>query len=145
MQSQENRTARLFPLLLLALLGACARGGDHDAVVAVPVVPKALPAATAPPLDPKAVEARLQQCRAALEAAIAPGFLTNASFDNGRPILWVGPAWKQATPAIRHALARNAACFFRSGDESQPIRYSVYDNASDREVAVWDFTHLLIL
>lgn len=123
-------------------LVACAR----DESVPVPAKPVAArPAVAAPAPDKAVVEARMQQCRAALEAALKPGLLTNASFDNGRPILWVGPEWKKATPAVRHALARDAACFFRSGDESQTMRYSVYDNATDREIAIWDHTHLLIL
>lgn len=124
-------------------LAACSRSEE----VATPAKAAAseVPVSSSPAPDKAVVEARLAQCRAALEAALEPGLLTNASFDNGRPILWVGPAWKQTTPAIRHALARDAACFFRSGDESRPIRYSVYDQATDREIAVWDYTHLLIL
>lgn len=124
-------------------LANCTRDDKAD-VQAKATTPPAAAAVAVPP-DKAVVEARMRGCRATLEAAIAPGLLTNASFDNGRPILWVGPAWKGTTPAVRHALARDAACFFRSGDETRPIRYSVYDNASDREIAVWDYTHLLIL
>ena len=124
-------------------LAACSRSEEVNAP-ATSVAPP-VPVAAAPAPDKAVVEARLKECSASLKAALEPGLLNNASFDNGRPILWAGPAWKQTTPAIRHALARDAACFFRSGDESRPIRYSVYDQATDREIAIWDYTHLLIL
>ena len=127
---------------LAGLLAACSPTGENKPPAAK--VPTQAPAASAP-VNKAVAEARLRECSAALKAALEPGLLNNASFDNGRPILWVGPAWKQTTPAIRHALARDAACFFRSGDESRPIRYSVYDQATDREIAIWDYTHLLIL
>lgn len=84
----------------------------------------------------------MQECRANLEAALPTGLVRNASVDNGRPKLWVGPAWHQATPEARQALARDAACFFLSGDESKTIRFSVYDD-SDREVAVWNLSQLV--
>lgn len=84
----------------------------------------------------------MQECRASLEAALPTGLVRNASVDNGRPKLWVGPAWHQATPESRQAIARDAACFFLSGDESKTIRFSVYDD-SDREVAVWNLSQLV--
>jgi hypothetical protein len=84
----------------------------------------------------------MQECRASLEAALPSGLVRNASVDNGRPKLWVGPAWRQSTPAAKEALARNAACFFLSGDESKTIRFSVYDD-NDREVAVWNLSRLV--
>lgn len=125
-------------------LAACSRDEGASEPANKPIA-SPQPAVAGPAPDKAVVEARLKECSAALKAALEPGLLNNASFDNGRPILWVGPAWKQTTPAIRHSLARNAACFFRSGDESRPIRYSVYDQATDREIAIWDYTHLLIL
>ena len=75
-------------------------------------------------------------------AALPTGLVRNASVDNGRPKLWVGPAWHQSTPAAKQALARDAACFFLSGDESKTIRFSIYDD-SDREVAVWNLSQLV--
>ena len=76
-------------------LTACSRSEE----VATPAKAAAseVPVSSSPAPDKAVVEARLAQCRAALEAALEPGLLTNASFDNGRPILWVGPAWKQTT------------------------------------------------
>ena len=90
-----------------------------------------------------AMAARFQQCRQKLEAAIPSGLVTNASVDNGRPKLWVGPAWRTATPEVREALARDTACFFLSGDDSSTIKFSIY-NANGREVAVWNLTHLVM-
>lgn len=84
----------------------------------------------------------MKACRASLEAALPTGLVRNASVDNGRPKLWVGPAWHRSTPAAKEALARDAACFFLSGDESKTIRFSVYDD-SDREVAVWNLSELV--
>ena len=84
----------------------------------------------------------MRQCRASLEAAIPTGLVRNASVDNGRPKLWVGPAWGQSTPRVKEALARDAACFFLNGDESKTIKFSVYDD-SDREVAVWNISQLV--
>ncbi len=84
----------------------------------------------------------MQECRASLEAALPTGLVRNASVDNGRPKLWVGPAWHQSTPAVKEALARETACFFLSGDESKTIRFSVYDD-NDREVAVWNLSQLV--
>ena len=86
--------------------------------------------------------ARMKECRARLEAALSTDLVRNASVDNGRPKLWVGPAWHQSTLAAKEALARDAACFFLSGDESKTIRFSVYDD-SDREVAVWNLSQLV--
>ena len=128
-------------IALAAVLAACSPAAEENTPAAAPAL---VPEASAP-VNKALAEARLRECSAALKAALEPGLLNNASFDNGRPILWVGPAWKGTTPAIRHSLARDAACFFRSGDESNPIRYSVYDQATDREIAIWDYTHLLIL
>lgn len=92
--------------------------------------------------DKAAVDARMRECRANLEATLLTGLVHNASVDNGRPKLWVGPAWRQSTPAQKEALARDAACFFLSGDESKTIKFSVYDD-SGREVAVWNFSRLV--
>lgn len=90
-----------------------------------------------------AMDARFQQCRQKLEAAIPTGLVTNASVDNGRPKLWVGPAWRTATPEVQEALARDTACFFLSGDDSSTIKFSIY-NANGREVAVWNLTYLVM-
>ncbi|MEO6102144.1 MAG: hypothetical protein ABIP44_00720 [Pseudoxanthomonas sp.] len=84
----------------------------------------------------------MQQCRARLEAGLQTGLVRNASVDNGRPKLWVGPPWHQATAAAKEALARDAACFFLSGDESRTLKFSVYDD-SDEEVAVWNLSQLV--
>lgn len=143
MRANENLKS-FWWIALVAVLSACSPAADKSAPTAAAPAPAPAPAVTAP-VNKAVAEARLRECSAALKAALKPGLLNNASFDNGRPILWVGPGWKQTTPAIRHSLARDAACFFRSGDESSPIRYSVYDQATDREIAIWDYTHLLIL
>ena len=87
--------------------------------------------------------ANMQGCRARLETAMRDQVVSNASVDNGRPILWVGPGWKATSPAIRDKVVRDTACFFVSGDETQTIRFSVYDMATDQELAVWNHTHLV--
>ncbi len=110
----------------------------------MPAAP-AQPAAVAQAPDTAKTQARMQACRERLEAAIPLGLVTNASVDNGRPILWIGPAWKKSGPETKAGLARDAACFFLSGDESKAIKFSVYDNATDTEVAVWNLTQLVIL
>jgi hypothetical protein len=143
MRANDNLKS-LWWIALVAVFSACSPAVDKDAPAVKAPAPTPVPEASAP-VNKALAEARLRECSAALKAALKPGLLNNASFDNGRPILWVGPAWKQTTPAIRHSLARDAACFFRSGDESRPIRYSVYDQATDSEIAIWDYTHLLIL
>lgn len=125
-------------LLLAFALAACSQAkapADNPA-------PKPLLAAAPTPVQ---ATARLGECRTQLEAALKQGTVTNASFDNGRPILWVGAPWKTATTETRVALSRQAACFFLSGDESKTIRFSVYDNDSDREVAVWNHDALVEL
>lgn len=131
-------TAFLFALLL----GACSpEAGSPTATVASPSAPEK----PAPPIatpDKATAEARMRECRASLEAALPSGLVRNASVDNGRPKLWVGPAWHQSTSPAKEALARDAACFFLSGDESKTIRFSVYDD-SDREVAVWNLSQLV--
>ena len=69
--------------------------------------------------------------------------VSNASVDNGRPILWVGTAWKTTPAAMQQKVVRDTACFFLSGDDARTIRFSVYDTASDRELAVWNHTYLV--
>lgn len=88
------------------------------------------------------IDARMRECRASLEAALPTGLVRNASVDNGRPKLWVGPAWHRSTPAVKEAVAREAACFFLSGDESKTIKFSVYDDSAT-EVAVWNLSQLV--
>ena len=130
-------------LLLAVVLAATACSPTADQVG--PATPAAgAVSARKPALGKAQIAARFQQCREKLEAAIAPGLVTNASVDNGRPKLWVGPAWRTATPAVQEALARDAACFFLSGDESETIMFSIYDTANGREVAVWNRTHLVM-
>jgi hypothetical protein len=85
----------------------------------------------------------MQACRAKLEAGIPMGMVVNASADNGRPILWVGPAWQRSPVKDREALARDTACFFLSGDDSKTLKFSIYDQSTDREVAVWDRSRLI--
>lgn len=85
----------------------------------------------------------MQQCRASLEAGIPAGLVINAAADNGRPILWVGSAWQGASKKDKESLARDTACFFLSGDESKTLKFSIYDQGTDREVAVWDRTRLI--
>ena len=122
------------------LLAACSPPADKPAAPTPAASPA--PAAVRAPPDEATAAARMQECRASLEAALPGGLVRNASVDNGRPKLWVGPAWHQATPEARQALARDAACFFLSGDESKTIRFSVYDD-NDREVAVWNLSQLV--
>ena len=69
--------------------------------------------------------------------------VSNASVDNGRPILWVGPAWKTTPPATQERVVLDTACFFVSGDETRSIKFSVYDTATDQELAVWNHTYLV--
>lgn len=145
-----TRTGIATAALLFALLpGACSRQADGPSPLGSPApastaaptpVPVVVPAPTA--RDKATVDARMQECRTRLEAGLSTGLVRNASVDNGRPKLWVGPAWHRSTPAAREALARDAACFFLSGDESKTIRFSVYDD-SDREVAVWNLSQLV--
>ncbi len=124
---------------LALLLGACSPKLD------APEAPAATPGSAAPATaqDPARTAARMQECRARLEAGIPAGLVINAAADNGRPILWVGPAWKEASNKDKEALARDTACFFLSGDESRTLKFSVYDQGTDREVAVWDRTRLV--
>lgn len=131
-------------LLCAVALTACA-----CSPVAEPAAAPAATTITPPPVQrakptKTVMEARFDECRRALEAAIPAGLVTNASVDNGRPKLWVGPAWRNATPAVQEALARDAACFFLSGDESGTIMFSIYDTANGRELAVWNRTHLVM-
>lgn len=130
-------------LLLAVALATAACSPAADQVEPVASTASAVPASK-PALSKTQITARFQQCREKLEAAIAPGLVTNASVDNGRPKLWVGPAWRTATPAVQEALARDTACFFLSGDESGTIMFSIYDTANGREVAVWNRTHLVM-
>ena len=124
------------------LLPACSPPTGKPATPApARIAARAAPAATVV-VDKATADARMQECRTNLEAALPSGLVRNASVDNGRPKLWVGPAWHQSTPAAKEALARDAACFFLSGDESKTIRFSVYDD-SDREVAVWNLSQLV--
>ena len=128
--------------LAACLLGACSPGNDAPAPVATSPAPPVAAKAPVMAADKATTDARMRECRANLEAGLSSGLVRNASVDNGRPKLWVGPAWHQSTRAAKEALARDAACFFLSGDESKTIRFSVYDD-SDREVAVWNLSQLL--
>jgi hypothetical protein len=129
--------AAMFPLALL--LGACSPG---PGTVAGPAGAHKRAATVAPP-TPAQAAARMQQCRAKLEAGMPVGLVINASVDNGRPILWVGSAWEKRSAQDRESLARDAACFFLSGDESRTLKFSIYDQSTDREVAVWDHSRLI--
>lgn len=131
----------LLVVAVIATATACSPGTDQTET---PATTTNTPAVEKKPKPTQAaMEARFQQCRQKLEAAIPTGLVTNASVDNGRPKLWVGPAWRSATPAVQEAIARDAACFFLSGDDSSTIKFSIY-NANGREVAVWNLTHLVM-
>ena len=134
---KTGMAAVLFPIVFL--LAACSPAADDPAASA------ATPArmATIAPPSPAQAAARMQECRAKLEAGIPLGLVINASVDNGRPILWVGPAWQKSTQEAKESLARNAACFFLSGDESETIKFSIYEQTTDREVAVWNLSRLI--
>lgn len=134
-----KRGGSIVLLSLMSLLGACSPAGD------APTAPAAAAASTAKiaALDPAKVAARMQECRARLEAGIPTGMVINASADNGRPVLWVGPAWQQSPAKDKESLARDTACFFLSGDESRTLKFSIYEQSTDREVAVWDRSHLI--
>lgn len=134
-------TATLSGALLLAACSPPTGKPATPAAAAVPVPARIAPAAMVM-ADKATIDARMRECRVSLEAALPSGLVRNASVDNGRPKLWVGPAWHQSTPAAKQALARDAACFFLSGDESKTIRFSIYDD-SDREVAVWNLSQLV--
>ena len=131
----------MFLLVVAMIMIACSPAADQTATSATTT--NAPPAERKPKPTKAAMEARFQQCRQKLEAAIPSGLVTNASVDNGRPKLWVGPAWRTATPEVQEALARDTACFFLSGDDSSTIKFSIY-NANGREVAVWNLTHLVM-
>ena len=131
----------MFLLVVAMIMTACSPPADQTATSATTT--NAPPAERKPKPTKAAMEARFQQCRQKLEAAIPSGLVTNASVDNGRPKLWVGPAWRTATPEVQEALARDTACFFLSGDDSSTIKFSIY-NANGREVAVWNLTHLVM-
>ena len=131
----------MFLLVVAMIMTACSPAADQTATSATTT--NAPPAERKPKPSKVAMEARFQQCRQKLEAAIPSGLVTNASVDNGRPKLWVGPAWRTATPEVQEALARDTACFFLSGDDSSTIKFSIY-NANGREVAVWNLTHLVM-
>lgn len=126
-------------LSILFLLGACSPAADAPAT-STDAPPRAAEAAKPSPAQ---TAARMQECRAKLEAGIPSGMVINASADNGRPILWVGPAWKNSAQQAKESLARDTACFFLSGDESKTLKFSIYDQATDREVAVWDRSRLI--
>ena len=128
--------AVLFPIMFL--LVACSPAADAPTASAV-----APARTTVAPLSPAQTAARMQECRAKLEAGIPAGLVINASVDNGRPILWVGPAWQKSTREAKESLARDAACFFLSGDESKTIKFSIYEQTTDREVAVWNLSRLI--
>lgn len=127
----------LFPIVFL--LFACSPAAD------APTAPAGAPARaeTVAPPSPAQAAARMQKCREKLEAGIPLGLVINASVDNGRPILWVGPAWQKSTREAKESLARDAACFFLSGDESKTIKFSIYEQTTDREVAVWNLSRLI--
>ena len=134
------RTGGTIALLSLALLlGACSPAAD------APITPATMPASTAKAAaaDPARTAARMQECRAKLEAGIPAGMVINASADNGRPILWVGPAWQRSPSKDKESLARYTACFFLSGDESKTLKFSIYEQSTDREIAVWDRSRLI--
>jgi len=126
----------LFPIVFLLI--ACSPAADNPEASAA-----SAPIATVAPPDPAQTAARMQECRAKLEAGIPRGLVINASADNGRPILWVGPAWRKSKQEEKESLARDAACFFLSGDESKTIKFSVYEQGTDREVAVWNLSRLV--
>lgn len=126
-------------LSMMFLLGACSPAADTPAPSAAP---SSRAADVARP-SPVQTAARMQECRARLEAGIPSGLVINASADNGRPVLWVGPAWRKTPQQDKEALARDTACFFLSGDESKTLKFSIYDQATDREVAVWDRSRLI--
>ena len=138
MHSQPGRAAGAAAVLLL--VAACSPG--RDAAVGSTTAQAPTAAAKAP--DPARVAARMQECRAKLEAAIPTGLVINASADNGRPILWVGPGWQSSPKQDKETLARDTACFFLSGDDqSRTLKFSIYDQSTDREVAVWDRSRLV--
>lgn len=130
-------TVILFAIVFL--LVACSPAADDPAASAGAPAP----VAKVVPPNPAQAAARMQECRAKLEAGIPLGLVVNASVDNGRPILWVGPAWRKSTREAKESLARDAACFFLSGDESKTMKFSIYEQATDREVAVWNLSRLI--
>lgn len=132
-------TAAISVLSIALLLGACSPAADAPATSAV--APRQAADTTKP--NPAQTAARMRECRATLEAGIPSGMVINASADNGRPVLWVGPAWKKSAREAKESLARDTACFFLSGDESRTLKFSIYDQTTDREVAVWDRSRLI--
>ena len=133
---KTGMVAALFAIVFL--LVACSPADDPAASAAA-----SARVVTAAPRSPAQTAARMQECRTKLEAGIPTGLVINASVDNGRPILWVGPAWQKSTREAKESLARDAACFFLSGDESKSIKFSIYEQTTDREVAVWNLSRLI--
>lgn len=131
---------------VLSLTTSCARQAE-PATATTSAAPTQQSVPTAPAAvatrDPRHAVAKMQECRARLEAAVSQQLVSNASVDNGRPILWVGPAWKASPQAVQEQLVRDTACFFVSGDETRTIRFSLYDTATDQELSVWNHTHLV--
>ena len=101
------------------------------------------PVPTATPEQKQRALQRMQACRVRLEAAMKNQIVSNASVDNGRPILWVGAAWTTTAPAMQEKMVLDTACFFISGDDTRTIKFSVYDTATDQELAVWNHTYLV--
>ena len=136
LSQKTGMAAVLFPIVFL--LVACSPVADAPTASAVAPAHTTVAAPS-----PAQAAARMQECRAKLEAGIPAGLVINASVDNGRPILWVGPAWQKSARETKETLARDAACFFLSGDESKGIKFSIYEQSTDREVAVWNLSRLV--
>lgn len=144
-------------VLSVTLLAHCAKREPDEAFgeglsttpreVSKPTVSSAAPSGPTPAPTPSLIAnkaARLEECRTKLKAAIPLDLITNMSFDNGRPKLWVGPTWHKIDITAKEGLAREAACFFLAGDETKAITFPIYDGMTGKEIAEWKFTKLAV-
>ena len=141
-------------VLCVGLLTQCAKREPDEAFgEGLSTTPRTepQPAPTPPQAPQKPAEAampnkvaRLEECRTKLKAAVPLDLITNMSFDNGRPKLWVGRTWHKIDISAKEGLSREAACFFLAGDESKAITFPIYDGMTGKEIAEWKFTKLVV-
>lgn len=135
----------LIGLAILALVWIFGSRSRSDKPESTSISPASVAPATAPvAIRPANADARLEECRAKLKAAVPLDLITNMSFTDGHPKLWVGPTWHKITIDAKEGLAREAACFFLAGDETKAIRFPIYDGMTGKEIAAWNYTKLVV-
>lgn len=128
-------------VLLLSLAVDSYKKQHAPAPIAAPA-PSPAPARVA---ESSAVtDARLETCRAKLKTAAAIGLVTNMTFDDGRPKVWVGRPWQSITIDAKTEFARTAACFFLAGKTDQAITFPIYDGFTGKQIATWKYTRLAV-